>query len=216
MPRPLACLTALVFAAMAMASARAAAQRVDDRFLRLMVTNRSGFATAVAEVFNLLGLIVVTLPVRIAVAGFLAWRRRWWHFTAFVAAIVVSELCIGPVKALYGRIRPPGSLVAVSGTSFPSGHAIAGRVTAVAIVIALVPPRHRGAWGSAAVLFAMLMGLSRAYLAAHWLSDAAAGVLLGTATAVCTALVVQLIWDARVRSGRSPPPEPEAGPSTAA
>jgi membrane-associated phospholipid phosphatase len=34
------------------------------------------------------------------------------------------------------------------------------------------------------------MALSRAYLAAHWLSDAMAGVLLGTSTALATALVV--------------------------
>jgi membrane-associated phospholipid phosphatase len=33
------------------------------------------------------------------------------------------------------------------------------------------------------------MGLSRAYLAAHWLSDAAAGILLGTSCALVTAQV---------------------------
>jgi membrane-associated phospholipid phosphatase len=32
------------------------------------------------------------------------------------------------------------------------------------------------------------MGLSRAYLAAHWLSDAAAGILLGTSCALLAAL----------------------------
>jgi len=196
----LAGLTALAFALMATRSFYAGVQRADSRFLHLMVTNRSGPATAVAKVFNLLGLAVVTLPVRIAVAGFLAWRRRWWHLLAFAAAMIASELCIGPVKALYDRPRPPGSLVAVSGTSFPSGHAIAGSVTAVAIVIVLVPPGRRAAWGAVAAAFAFLMGLSRAYLAAHWLSDAAAGVLLGTATAICSALAVQLIRNARTRA----------------
>ena len=38
-------------------------------------------------------------------------------------------------------------------------------------------------------MFSILMGLSRAYLAAHWLSDAAAGILLGTSCALLTALV---------------------------
>lgn len=198
----LAGLTALAFALMATRSFYAGAQRADSWFLHLMATNRSGPATAVAKVFNLLGITVVTLPVRIAVAAFLAWHRRWWHLLAFGAAMVASELCIGPVKALYGRARPPGSLVAVSGTSFPSGHAIAGSVTAVAIVIVLVPPGRRAVWGAVAVAFSVLMGLSRAYLAAHWLSDAAAGVLLGTATAVCSALVAQLFWNARVSVGR--------------
>jgi membrane-associated phospholipid phosphatase len=50
--------------------------------------------------------------------------------------------------------------------------------------------RRRVAWGLAAAVFAVLMGLSRAYLAAHWLSDAVAGLLLGTSCALVTAVVV--------------------------
>ena len=132
----------------------------------------------------------VTLPVRIALAGFLALRRRWWHLAAFAAAIVLSEVLIGSLKGIYDRARPPGSLVATSGASFPSGHAIAASVTVVAAVIALVPPgRRRAWWGAAAVAFSIVMGLSRAYLGAHWLSDATAGILLGTSCALVTALV---------------------------
>ena len=119
----------------------------------------------------------VTLPVRIALAGFLALRRRWWHLAAFAGAVIMSELLIGPLKGAYDRPRPPGSLVATSGGSFPSGHAVAASVTVIAAVIALVPPgRRRALWGAVAVAFAILMGLSRAYLAAHWLSDATAGI----------------------------------------
>ena len=44
-------------------------------------------------------------------------------------------------------------------------------------------------WGAAAVAFSIVMGLSRAYLAAHWLSDATAGILLGTSCALITALI---------------------------
>ena len=89
------------------------------------------------------------------------------------------------------RPRPPGSLVVTTGTSFPSGHAVAASVTVIAAVIALVPPgRRRAWWALAAMAFSILMGLSRAYLGAHWLSDAVAGILLGTACAVVTALMV--------------------------
>ena len=95
----------------------------------------------------------VTLPVRIALAGYLAVRRRWWHLAAFAAAIVLSEVLIGSLKGIYDRARPPGSLVATSGASFPSGHAIAASVTVVAAVIALVPAgRRRTLWGAAAVV----------------------------------------------------------------
>lgn len=105
----LAGLTALGFVLMATRSFQVNAQRVDVWFLRFMLANRSGPVTIVAMLFNVIGQTTITLPVRITVAGFLAWRRRWWHFAAFAGAIVASELCIGPVKALYGRPRPPGA-----------------------------------------------------------------------------------------------------------
>jgi undecaprenyl-diphosphatase len=187
-------LTAVVFAAVADHGVLAHIQRLDNDWLRLMTSSRSTPVTAVAMFLNVLGLVSVTLPVRIAIAGFLALRRRWWHLAAFAAAVAMSELLIGTLKGIYDRARPPGSLVAVSGASFPSGHAIAASVTVVAAVVALVPPgRRRAAWGAAAVAFSIVMALSRAYLHAHWLSDAVAGVLLGTSCALLAALVVGLL-----------------------
>ena len=132
-------LTAVVFALAAGHGTLARIQRLDDAWLRLMISGRTPPLTAIAKVFNVLGLVYVTLPVRIALAGYLALRRRWWHLAAFAAAIVLSEVLIGPLKGIYDRARPPGSLVATSGASFPSGHAIAASVTVLAAVIALVP-----------------------------------------------------------------------------
>jgi membrane-associated phospholipid phosphatase len=196
-PRQAALLTAAVVAVTAVVLALAAGhgtlariQRLDDAWLRLMVSGRAPPLTAIARVFNVLGLVYVTLPARIALAGYLALRRRRWHLAAFAAAIVLSEALIGSLKGIYDRARPPGSLVATSGASFPSGHAIAASVTVIAAVIALVPAgRRRAWWGAAAVAFSTVMGLSRAYLAAHWLSDATAGILLGTSCALVTALI---------------------------
>lgn len=209
-------LTAFVFAAVGDHSALAHIQRIDDSWLRLNVANRAAPVTEIAKFFNLLGLVYVTLPVRIAIAGYLALRRRWWHFAAFVAAIVLSEVLIGTLKGIYDRARPPGSLVATSGASFPSGHSIAAAVTIVAAVIALVPPgRRRAWWGVSAVAFSILMAASRAYLGAHWLSDAIAGVLLGTSCALLAALVVgslQRRWGRRHPGGPAlPAGQPASG-----
>ena len=198
-------LTAAIFVAVASQGVLAHIQHLDNEWLRLMVTHRSGLVTVVARFLNVLGLVAVTLPVRIAIAGYLALRRRWWHLAAFVVAIVMSEALIGTLKAIYDRARPPGSLVATSGASFPSGHSIAATVTVVAAVIALVPPgRRRAWWGAGAVVFSALMALSRAYLAAHWLSDAIAGVLLGTSCALLAAVVVGALQ--RRWRGRRPDP----------
>jgi membrane-associated phospholipid phosphatase len=187
-------LTVGIFAAVGDRGTLTSIQRLDDAWLRLMVSGRTVPLTAVAKVFNLLGLVYVTLPARIAVVGFLALKRRWWQLAAFTAAVVVSEVLIGVLKGIYDRARPPGALVVTTGSSFPSGHAVAASVTVVAAVIALVPPgRRRAWWALAAMAFSILMGLSRAYLGAHWLSDAVAGILLGMSCAVVTASIVAQI-----------------------
>jgi len=204
-------LTAVIFAAAASQGVLAHIQHLDNAWLQLMVTHRSGPVTALAEFLNFLGLVGITLPVRIAIAGFLALRRRWWHLAAFAVAITLSEALIGTLKGIYGRPRPPHSLVTTSAASFPSGHAIAASVTVVAAVIALVPPgRRRAWWGTAAVIFSGMMALSRAYLGAHWLSDVVAGVLLGTSCALLAAVGVGLL---QRRWGRHQPSQVAQGPA---
>jgi membrane-associated phospholipid phosphatase len=193
-------LTAAVFILVGLHPRPGWVQRMDDRVLREMVANRTGPFTAAAKTLDVLGGLWVMLIVRLAVGGFLALRRRWWHLAAFVLAIVVSEALIAPLKALYDRPRPPASLalVGTSGSSFPSGHAVAASVTVVALVLALFPTGpHRWGWGTAAALFSFVMAVSRAYLAAHWLSDAVAGTLLAVTVALGSALVVQWIKDER-------------------
>ncbi len=200
-------LTAALFVLVGSGGMLARIQHLDDAWLRLMISGRTPPLTVVAKFFNLLGLVYVTLPVRIAIAGFLALRRWWWHFAAFTAAVVASEVMIGLLKSLYDRPRPAGSLVTVSGASFPSGHAVAASVTVVAAAIALVPEgRRRVGWGSVAVGFSILMGLSRAYLGAHWLSDALAGVLLGFSCALVAVVSAGLLQRQWARARRPEPP----------
>jgi hypothetical protein len=57
-------ITVGVFAGVAGQATLARIQRLDDSWLRLMGSGRSAPLTAVAKVFNLLGLVYVTLLVR--------------------------------------------------------------------------------------------------------------------------------------------------------
>jgi membrane-associated phospholipid phosphatase len=181
----------------AIPSTRTVVEQFDEAVLRFLLRFRWEPFTAVALALNVLGGTVVTLPVRVVAAVYLAVKRRWWLCATFVAAIAVSEVLTTVLKRSYERPRPPGSLVGTSGFSFPSGHAVATAVTAVLLVIVLIPSEpQRLRWLIYAIALALLMGLSRAYLGAHWLSDAVAGVLMGGAVAFAIAVIGQGIRDA--------------------
>lgn len=174
---------------------RSSVQPIDDWFYDRMLSIEGAVLTAIAQVFNYLGSVWVTAPLRAAVAVALWVRRRWEWLAVWILTIVVSEAAVTILKALYDRSRPSDALVETTGAAFPSGHATAGAVTAVALVIVFLPagPRRR-AWELAAATFAFFMGLSRMYLRAHWFSDVVAGTLLGAAVAIGVAALVHLWW----------------------
>ncbi len=194
-------LSALLFFALAVPVLADRVQSIDDVVHRWAVSAEWDPAVFVAKTLGVIGSVWVTWPLMVAIAGWLAWRRRWEAFATWMAAMAISQVLIGPVKDLYERSRPPLSLVETTGWSFPSGHAIAAAVIAVAAVIVLVSagPKRRNL-EMLVGLFAVAMALSRVYLRAHWLSDAVAGVALGAAIAIGCAALVHLIDDRRRRN----------------
>ena len=197
--------SALLFIAIAVPTLKDAVQVVDDQVHRWVVSIEWGPAVTASQFLDFVGSAWVVWPTMAAVAGWLAWRRRWDAFSTWVVAMVVSQMMVGPVKNLYMRPRPTMSLVETSSWSFPSGHAVVGGAIAIAAVIVLVPagPKRRNL-EMLAIAFAVVMALSRVYLRAHWLSDAAAGVALGAAIAIGAAALTHLIDDHRHRHSDDP------------
>jgi membrane-associated phospholipid phosphatase len=203
-----ALLTVLVFLLVGTDPNRGFVQDVDDWFLDVMVSARLDPLVWVARALAFAGSVWLNWPVRVVVMVVLAVRRRWLQLSAFALAVVTSEPLIGLLKEVYQRPRPVGGLYATDSFSFPSGHAIAGAVTAVGIVIALLPPGpKRWRWEVQAAVFAGLMALSRTYLGVHWLSDVVAGTLLGVTLAVGWPALLQELRERRMRStARVTPP----------
>ncbi len=169
-------------------------QPLDDAWRDAMVSIENGALTVIAKALDVIGGIWIIWPLRLIVSGYLIAARRWAKLTIWGVTAVLVELSIGPLKALYDRPRPPESMVETTNASFPSGHAIAGAATAIALVIVVFAPgERRRAWEIRAGIFAFVMAGSRVYLRAHWLTDVVAGALLGTATALAVAAIVQLL-----------------------
>lgn len=184
-----------LFIAMAIPPVRDAIFSMDEAIYDATFPIKIGIVTAAAWVLNFIGSGVFAWPLRIAVTIFLATRRRWEAVAAWVGALVLSEPFIWLLKNLYGRARPPEALVEVASDSFPSGHAIAGAVMAVGLVIAFVPAgAERRNMEVAAAGFALLMGASRMYLGAHYMTDVVSGVAFGAAAAVGAAVIVHRFY----------------------
>lgn len=176
---------AAVSTAVVLPATRPVVQAVDDAAWRWAGAVQNAPTTAAAQALSVLGSAYVTWPLRGAELLLIARRRRWLRLGSFSLAVVTSELCIGSVKDAVDRPRPPGALIGTTAASFPSGHAIAGAVTAGGLVLVLARPGpSRWRWEVRGAAFGAVMALSRVYLRAHWLSDTVAGALLGAGLAL--------------------------------
>jgi membrane-associated phospholipid phosphatase len=171
---------------------------------------QNGALTGISKALDRMGGGLVTIPVRILAVLLLVFRRRWRSVVVFTLTWVVSEVALSSLKVWFHRGRPPGGLVTVSGFSFPSGHAVAASATAVALVLAFLPPgERRRVWEWTAATFAFVMALSRVYLSVHWFSDVVVGTLLGSGIAVLMAAAVTEVRDVWFQREHVPTPPDE-------
>jgi undecaprenyl-diphosphatase len=124
-------------------------------------------------------------PATLLVSGALALRGRRVSGLLFAGSVLGGFLLETLVKMTFHRNRPDlwPALVTEKTFSFPSGHAtmstlfFAGTAAVVFHVDRRFAPRAAAVAGAAAVIGAV--AFSRIYLGAHWLTDVAAGILLG-------------------------------------
>lgn len=159
---------------------------VDRPVLRFVVRHREPWLNTLVKAVSALGSSVLIVPLVIVVG--LVWRSRrgsWRPLLLLGGAWAGAEALWGLLKAVVGRPRPPTALAVghFTGSAFPSGHATVATAVwgMLAALAALATTRWAGkvAGWAAAVLVALLVGLSRIYLGAHWLTDVLAGWALG-------------------------------------
>ncbi|MDP9073987.1 MAG: bifunctional DedA family/phosphatase PAP2 family protein [Actinomycetota bacterium] len=159
---------------------------VDLPVLHFFVRHREPWLTSATKIVTALGSSAVLGPV-IAVVGlvWLARRRTPRSLVLLGVAYLGAEGLFQLIKFLVGRPRPPAGLAVghFSGLAFPSGHATLS--VAVWGMLAALVASSTSRWTAKVVAWALaiglsaLVGLTRLYLGAHWLTDVAGGWALG-------------------------------------
>ena len=133
------------------------------------------------------GSLEVLALVSLLVAAVLLWRRCWSLSAAWLVAVLGGEALNLLLKDLIARPRPrfEHPLVVETSYSFPSGQAMESLV--VYGMLAYLAMLTSGGLGKRAALvcglavLVALIGLSRAYLGAHYFSDVVGGFAAGGA-----------------------------------
>lgn len=146
--------------------------------------------------FSVLGILVTLVVVYLLLAG----NRGT---AILIGATVVSGATFSTlIKQWFDRPRPELTGVAkVFTASFPSGHAMVGAVSFLAIGAVLAAATKdntlRAYYIGAAIALTLLVGLSRIYLGVHYPTDVFAGWCLGAAWALFCFILADILRQMR-------------------
>jgi membrane protein DedA with SNARE-associated domain/membrane-associated phospholipid phosphatase len=190
----------------------------DQTALNVAHDLQAAWLTTAAKGLTYLGSGWVTFPIAALAAVALAATRRWLEFWVLVVGMVATILLVHGIKVWTDRPRPPDALVSTSSSAFPSGHAAYSTLyvwLAVTLALRLVPGiTRRSLVIGAGILVAAVVGLTRVYLRAHWLSDVTSGWALGLSCFSAVAIVALIVGYIRHnprRHERAPQLDPRAG-----
>jgi membrane protein DedA with SNARE-associated domain/membrane-associated phospholipid phosphatase len=155
----------------------------DRGSLRLADHLHSDALVSVAKVLTALGSLPVTVALVVLAGVVLLWRRYVRDALLLAAGYGLTYVAVHVAKAAVDRPRPAHPLVDASGGAYPSGHA-AYAITwiAVAVVLSRALPNlaSRFAFVTIALVIAVVVGMTRIYLRAHYLSDVVGGWALAS------------------------------------
>jgi undecaprenyl-diphosphatase len=190
----------------------------DRTALDLFDDIRAGWLDDLAEGLTKLGSGYVVLPLAAICAIALAIARRWVELCVLVIGLALTIELTHEIKVWVDRPRPPDGLVEADGSSFPSAHASYSTFYAwlgITLALRLVPGiTRRSLLITAGLVLTALVGITRAYLRVHWLSDVTAGWALGVSAFSATAAVALVVVHIRHNLDRhavAPQRSPGAG-----
>jgi undecaprenyl-diphosphatase len=183
--------------------------------MRSLAEQRSQTLIHTARVITWAGSALVLVPLAVVYCLVLA-RAGLWREAAAVALSLGGAMLISDVtKTITARPRPSVEhLQAVTGSSFPSGHAAQASAFWLSLLLTLRATRVTSFALRVAGVFAatLVLGVawSRVYLGVHYPSDVVAGVILGSGWALWVRRCLSPGGVSRTRLSRPPRPRRRA------
>lgn len=155
----------------------------DQVILQWYVHHRTPALTQAAKLLEVLGglgvLPIVVLGVVLLLYRINARIHGWFLISSMVGALTLNLI----IKGVFHRPRPDElvSVLRESGFSFPSGHAMTNAAFAAALILIFWRSGRGRPVTILAVIWMLLIGLSRNYLGVHYPSDVLAAFSAGMA-----------------------------------
>ncbi|GGL46090.1 putative lipid phosphate phosphatase YodM [Sporolactobacillus putidus] len=191
-------LSVILFLILVLAVRMPAVQQADDEWVRSLDPIRSAPMIAFFAKLTDFGASRVLIPIVAICTAFLLFKKRYSSSIILPAAYLAERTLNDILKNWIMRNRPPfPHLVAESGYSFPSGHAM-NAVSVYGLLILLIVPLIRSGrlkmfWTALCLAMILLIGFSRPFLRVHYFSDILAGYCAGAAVVAACALVQLII-----------------------
>jgi undecaprenyl-diphosphatase len=172
----------------------------DAQFSTWLHSHTQPLLTSVMFVLTYLGSSVTVSCVAAIFGLYLIWRRRFYWLAAFLSSVYGGMLLNKILKFAFQRPRPhfDDPLVSLTSYSFPSGHTMTA--TVLYGVLAAYFFTNTQDWRKRMVIvfvasfLILLVGFSRIYLGAHYLSDVLGAMAEGLAWLALCLTVVYSFW----------------------
>ncbi len=166
-------------------------------------THRSPHLTTAFWIVTSLGSTVVVSCVAVTVGLYLLWKRQLYWLAAIWISVLGGTLLNKFLKYVFHRPRPhfDDPILALTSYSFPSGHTMAATVLYGVLATLLCTKIKRRRFRVLVILSASLLialvGFSRMYLGAHYLSDVLGAIAEGLAWLSLCLTAAYSVWRQR-------------------
>jgi undecaprenyl-diphosphatase len=166
-------------------------------------THATPYLTSAMLLSTRLGSTLIVSCIAAGLGFYLLWQRRFYWLAAVLSSVFGGMLLNKLLKYSFHRARPHFNdpILKLDSYSFPSGHTMMATVLYGALAAYLfsrtMDRRRRVLIVVAAGLLIALVGFSRIYLGAHYLSDVLAAIAEGLAWLSLCLTVVYSLWRQR-------------------